>query len=160
MLSYCIKRHGAEVVKRAVTPSDILGHKYDRRLCQNFLDDIGEFDRLVTYYGSRFDIPFIRTRCLTWGLGFPPMGSIFHTDLYYAVRHKLRLSGNRLQSACTQFGIPSKETPLTPAIWRDAGTGCKKALALVLAHNVEDVESTEQLWDLLQGQVKANKTSL
>lgn len=160
MLAYCIKRHGGETVTRCVTPAEIRARKYDKRLCQQFLEDINEFDRLVTYYGTGFDIPFLRTRCLTWGLGFPPMGSVFHTDLYYAVRNKLRLSGNRLQSACTQFGIPSKETPLTPAVWRDAGTGCPKALALVLAHNVEDVASTEQLWDLLAGQVKANKTSL
>lgn len=160
MLSYCIKRHHGETLQRSVSPQEVRARKYDRRLCQQFLQDLNEFDRLVGYYSTRFDIPFIRTRCLYWGLGFPPFGSLFHTDLYYAVRNKLRLSGNRLEAACIQFGIPAKATPLTPSIWRDAGTGCPKALALVVAHNEEDVASTEQLWDLLDGQVRKNRTSL
>lgn len=160
MLSYCIKRRGGEVLKRPITPKDIRGKKYDKALCEQFLFDLREFDRLVTYYGSRYDVPFLRTRCLTHGLDFPPIGALFHTDLYYSVRGKLKLYRNRLEVACDQFGIPSKGHRLTPSVWHDAQTGDKKAIDYVLTHNVEDVESLEALYDKMNGHFRSNKTSI
>lgn len=160
MLTYCIKPLGGPVLKRAVQRKDILSGKFDRGLCQQFIEDATQFDRVVTYYGSRYDVPFIRTRCLTHNLDFPAMGSVFHTDAYYAVRARLKLHSNRLEAACTALGIPSKGHKLSPMVWRDAGTGEKKALAHVLAHNVEDVESLEALWIRLRGCIRPNKTSV
>ena len=160
MLSYCIKRAGGEVLKRPIAPADIRSHKYDKALCRQFLRDLEEFDRVITYYGTGYDIPFLRTRCLTHNLDFPPMGSVFHTDAYYAVRNKLKLYRNRMEVACDQLGIPSKGHRLTPSVWHDAQTGDAKAIAYVLQHNVEDVISLEALWGRLNGQVRVNKTSI
>lgn len=159
-LTYCIKKFGGAVLKRTVTPKDITQHRYDRSLCEQFLDDLGDFSRVVTYYGSRYDIPFMRTRCLSHDLDFPPFGSVFHTDLYYQVRSKLKLHSNRLEAACTAFGIEAKGHKLTPMLWRDAGTGCDKALAHVLAHNEEDVVSLEGLWRKLNGCFIPTKASI
>jgi len=160
MLSYCIKRQGGEVLKRPIDVADIKAHRYDKALCQQFLEDINEFDRFVTYYGTGYDIPFIRTRCLTHNLDFPPIGSLFHSDLYYSVRGKLRLYRNRMEVACQQFGIESKGHRLNPSVWMDAQAGSKKAVAWVLEHNIEDVVSLEALWDKLGGHFKMNKTSV
>ena len=80
MLSYCIKPEGGEVIKRPISPSEIKGLTFDKRLCQQFLEDIQEFDRVVTYYGTGYDIPVLRTRCLTHGLDFPPMGTMFRCE--------------------------------------------------------------------------------
>lgn len=160
MLSYCIKRQGGEILKRPISPGDIRGKKYDKAICKQFLEDLSEFDRFVTYYGTGYDLPFLRTRCLTHDLDFPPMGSLFHTDLYYAVRNKLKLYRNRMEVACQQFGIESKGHRLTPSVWHDAQTGDKKAIDYVLQHNVEDVISLEALWDKMQGHFKTNKTSV
>ena len=160
MLSYCIKRHGGDVIKRPIEPAEVKSHRYDKRLCEQFLQDIGEFDRLVTYYGTRYDIPFLRTRCLYWNLDFPPMGTMFHTDMYFTVRNKLRLYRNRLETACDMFGIESKGHRLTPSVWQDAQTGDKKAIDFVLTHNIEDVVSLEALWEKLNGHYRLNKTSV
>jgi len=160
MLTYCIKPLGGPVMKRCISRPDLLAGKFDRSLCKQFLDDATQFERIVTYYGSRYDVPFLRTRCLTHELDFPAFGSVFHTDAYYAVRSKLKLHSNRLEAACTALGIPSKGHKLSPMVWRDAGVGNKKALEHVLAHNVEDVESLEALWRRLTGCFRATKTSI
>jgi uncharacterized protein YprB with RNaseH-like and TPR domain len=160
MLTYCIKKMDGEILARTVTRNEIIGRTYDRRLCQQFQEDAASFDRIVTFYGSRYDVPFIRTRCLTHNIDFPPFGSVFHTDAYYAVRSKLKLHSNRLEAACTALGIPSKGHRLSPMLWRDAGVGDRKALAHVLAHNKEDVESLELLWKRLEGCFRATKTSI
>lgn len=114
----------------------------------------------MTYYGARYDVPFLRTRCLHHGLDFPPFGSIFHTDVYFAVRSKLKLYRNRLEAACDLLGIPSKGHRLTPKVWMAAATGDKKAIDFVLAHNVEDVISLEMLWNRLTGHSRVTKTSI
>lgn len=160
MLTYCIKPMDGPVMKRTVSKADLKPGSYDRDLCKQFLEDMTQFDRVVGYFSSRYDVPFIRTRCLTHNLDFPAFGSVFHTDAYYAVRHKLKLHSNRLEAACTALGIPSKGHKLSPMIWRDAGVGDKKALAHVMAHNVEDVESLEALWKRLTGTIRTNKTSI
>ena len=160
MLCYCIKRQSGEVLKRPIRTSEIKSHRYDKRLCEQFLEDVKEFDRVVTYYGSRYDVPFLRTRCLYWNLDFPPMGTMFHTDLYYAVRNKLRLYRNRLETACDMFSIESKGHRLTPSVWMDAQTGDQKAIDFVLQHNIEDVVSLEALWEKLQGHFRQTKTSV
>lgn len=160
ILSYCIKPHNGKVIERPISPGDIKSHRYDKRLCEQFLEDIGKFDRLVTYYGTGYDVPFLRTRCLHWNLDFPPMGTLFHTDLYYTVRNKMRLYRNRLEAACDSLGIESKGHRLNPKVWMDAQTGDAKAIAYVLKHNVEDVASLEALWDRLHGHFRRTKTSV
>lgn len=159
MLSYCIKPLGKPVVKRPISPTEIKNLTFDKRLCKQLLADLGTYDRLVTYYGIGYDLPFLRTRCLTHGLDFPPMGSIFHTDVYYTVKSKLRLHRNRMEVACDQFGIESKGHRLTPKVWQEAQAGHKPAIDYVLQHNVEDVISLEALWTKLQGHFRVNKTS-
>jgi uncharacterized protein YprB with RNaseH-like and TPR domain len=160
MLSYCIKRRGGEILKRSITPGDIKAHRFDLPLCQQFLEDIGDFDRLVTYYGTGYDMPFIRTRCLFHKLDAPAAGSVFHTDLYYTVRNRLKLHRNRMEVACDILDIPSKGHRLTPQVWQRAQAGDQKSIDYVVQHNIEDVESLSQLWDRLYGQFKVNKTSI
>ena len=159
MLSYCIKPLDKPVVKRPISPNEIKNLTFDKRLCKQLLEDLQSYDRLITYYGTGYDIPFLRTRCLTHGLDFPPMGSIFHTDVYYAVRNKLKLHRNRMEVACDQFGIESKGHRLTPKVWQEAQAGHKPAIDYVLQHNVEDVISLEALWKKMDGHFRVNKTS-
>jgi len=143
-----------------VTPKDIRTYQFDKPIMKQLLEDFNEFDRLFTYYGTGYDIPFLRTRCLTHGLDFPPIGSLFHTDVYYPVRNKLRLYRNRMEVACSQFGIESKGHRLTPDVWMKAQAGDQGAIDYVMQHNIEDVESLEKLWEVMQGHARMNKTSV
>lgn len=160
LLSYAIKRAGGEVLKRCITPADIRAKRYDKRLCQQFIEDCNEFDRLIGWYSARFDVPFMRTRCVYHGLDFPPFGSFFHTDAWFVCRSRFKLHSNRLEAACTFFDIPSKGHRLTPQVWQAAAAGDQKALDFIMAHNVEDVESTEAVWNKLCPFTKMNKTSV
>lgn len=159
-LSFCIKKQGGEILKRCVKPQEIRAKNYDKRLCEQFVADCYNFDRLIGWYSSRFDVPFMRTRCLYWGIDFPPFGSMFHTDAWFSCRSKLRLHSNRLEAACTFFDIPSKCHRLTPQVWQAAAAGDKKSLDFILTHNVEDVESTEAIWNKLSSYTRLNKTSV
>jgi len=160
IISYCIKEANGPIIERVLTPNDIKNHIFDKRLMKQFIIDSRKFDRLLGYYSTKFDIPFLRTRSLHFGLDFPLYSEIKHTDVYYIVRNKLRLHRNRLETACEFFDIPCKGHRLNPTVWQRAMSGEKKALNYILQHNREDVISLELLYNKVSLYVKENKTSI
>ncbi|HCO82523.1 MAG TPA: hypothetical protein DIT95_03190, partial [Arenibacter sp.] len=116
----------------------------DKRIVEMLCEELNNYDTLLTYYGTRFDIPFIRTRAIDNNIRFPFYREVSHKDLYYQVRSKLRLNSNSLKTATEFLGIRGK-TKLDPRIWRDATYGDGDALQTVLAHNIADVVILERL---------------
>lgn len=166
VISYCISSSdNEEILEGWLTEEDFqdkTGH-YDKRILQKCIKDMEEFDRLVVYWGKdrRHDIPFLRTRALMMGLNFPFYHEQIVNDLYDLVKNKLRLGRNGLQSACTAFGIESKEHPITPEIWMRAIVGHDEdAIQYIVSHNREDVISTKALWNRMNVFGSNPKTSI
>jgi len=160
LLSYAFKRLDGGVVANIITKDEILSIDQDKRLVGDLVKHIREYDRLVGYYSSGFDLPFVRTRALFHGIDFPKHKEIWHTDLWQIVRKKLKLKRNSMQRACDLLGIESKGHRFDIKVWRRALYGDKVALDTVLQHNIEDVLSTEELWNRLIEYANLTKTSI
>lgn len=146
VLSYCIKTENGKIYERSITAQELKSGKFDKDILIQCVEDMRRFDRLVYHYGDRFDIPFLRTRCVYWGIDFPLFKEIKGTDTYPILKHKFKLHRNRLETACEFFKIPAKGHRLSPEIWIKALSGDKKAIAWILEHNREDVISLEALY--------------
>jgi len=145
MLSWAIKSRDKNEIKGAIIEKqDILDGVYDGKLVELRMEAMNDYDLLFTYYGTNFDIPFIRTRCLDHDIRFPVYREISHKDLYYMVRSKLKLHNNKLATVCQFLGIKGK-TPVEPRLWREAMYGDEKSLKEVYKHNVEDVKILEKM---------------
>lgn len=119
----------------------------DKRVCLSLSKDLKNFNVLVTFNGTRFDIPYSRTRLLKHGLDFPKYGFVKHIDLYYMVKYKLKLRRNSLETACRLFNIEGKNH-VDFEIWQRASFGDEKALSYILDHCKRDVsDCTEKLYD-------------
>lgn len=163
ILSYAIKdADTGEVLGRVLSSSEIMDGTYDRQLCKDLVADMLKFDRIVGYYikDRRFDIPFIRSRCLQWNVAFPAYGELKITDVYDIVKNKMKLSRSSLGVACGFLNIPAKGHRLTGKKWMDARTGKKKGLDWVWKHNVEDVDSTLRLYNKVSKFVRKQKVSI
>ena len=69
---------------------------------------MNKYDVIFTYYGTRFDIPFIEhVHCII--NIFPLYKQKSHKDLYYVVKSKLKLHRSSLQAATEFFGIAVKQ---------------------------------------------------
>lgn len=158
--SYCIKEENGKTISNVITPNEMKKHIYDKRLLKDFCNDVRKFNRVMTWYGAKFDIPMLRTRCLFWGLDFPLYKEISHTDLYYTAKHKLKLHSNKLEVVAKFFGIKAKAHPLLPEIWLKAFGGEQEALDYILTHNKEDVITTEKVYYKLQDCTRLTKTSI
>jgi uncharacterized protein YprB with RNaseH-like and TPR domain len=160
MLSYAFKVKGKdEVFASKITKEEIQSGKFDERLVKDCINDLLRFKRIYTYYGSRFDIPFLRTRALELELDFPVFGSIQHQDIYFLVRNKLKLSRNRLDNITKLIGIDDK-THLDLKIWRMAAIGDQKALKYVYDHNIIDVQILEKAHEKIKVYAGVNKGSI
>jgi uncharacterized protein YprB with RNaseH-like and TPR domain len=145
MLSWAIKRRDEnEVLHSVIRKEDIMSGLMDARLVEELMDAMRQFDVLCTFYGTRYDIPFSRTRAATHGIAFPHYREMAHKDIYYQIRRLFKLHSNALASACEFFGIAGK-TRLKPEIWRKAQYGDEKSLKYILKHNIADVRILERL---------------
>jgi uncharacterized protein YprB with RNaseH-like and TPR domain len=164
--TYCIKELDGPIIKRSISLDDLYKAEYDKNLISQFIEDSKQFTHLIWHYGTdrRFDVPFLRTRAVKWGLPFPEYKCIYVGDTYPILKNKFKLHSNRLEVACDFFGIPSKQHKLNPDVWLSMITGNKKlmkeALAYILLHNEEDVASLEMLYKKIHKYTRLGKTSI
>lgn len=142
-LCYSLKELGGGISGRHLTPKEIRTYKFDKKLIDELIKDVKKYDRIITYYGSRFDIPFIKTRAEKWGLDFPAYRDLWQTDTYDLAKRNLLLHSTRLQHVCSLMGIPSKQHPLDPDLWQRAQSGDVPSLETVKTHCDEDVIALE-----------------
>lgn len=147
MFSYCIKPAGKREITGRLITSKELKKDLDKEVCKQLLIDISKFDKLVGYYSTKFDIPFIRTRCIRHGLEFPEYGQLFHKDVYYIIRNKFKLHRNRQEIACRFLLGKTEKTHLLPETWMRAMQGDKKSLQYIYDHNKRDVRDLERLYN-------------
>lgn len=148
ILSYCIlSEEGETLYKRIITPEELKSGDFDKNLCIQFCQDVRNFDRIVGWYSSRFDIPFVRTRCKFHNIeSFPVYKEIKQTDAWKLARNCYKFHSNRLEAVADFFGIPSKGHKLNPEIWIKCLSGNTEALDFVLTHNIEDVYTTRAVF--------------
>lgn len=145
MYSWCLKDQDSKTVhSAAVTREEIMKGVLDKRIVQELVELMKQYTLIYTYYGTKFDIPFIRTRAIFWGIDFIPYGEVEHRDLYYLARFKLRLHSNRLECVCDLMGIKGK-THLEPKWWVLANTGNEEAIKYISDHNKWDVVILEEV---------------
>ncbi len=172
MLTWSIKEKGGEVFTDQITKQEIFDEVYDRRITQSIVDKMKEFKIIVSYYGKGFDLKYIRTKALKYGIPFPgftpQLNSIgnytvrpemYHFDLYFTVKRNIATHRKSLEVVTNYFGIKGK-TPIDHDVWLRAKYGHKDALAEVLRHNIADVEILEQLHDILEPLAKWTRSAL
>jgi uncharacterized protein YprB with RNaseH-like and TPR domain len=153
IITWCIKVQGSdEILHDEITKADLdksKGGTEDRRVVQSLIAAMQTFDLLVTYYGTRFDMPYIRTRALVCKVDFPEYGTLHHQDCYFLAKFKLKLSRNGLDQVCRTILGETEKTRVAGDIWRKAARGEKKSIGYILDHNKRDVRDTEKVYDKL-----------
>lgn len=162
IISWCIKHADEDKFESYVLKKrDYRSQTRDKQATLELIKTLGKFDKIVTFYGSRFDIPFARTRALIHNLQFIPPKTKLHLDLYYHVRSKLKLSHNRLGSCGEALGLETEKTSISSKVWSNAGLAYdKKALEYIFDHNKKDTVLLEELHKVLEPYIPVRRTYL
>jgi len=175
MLSYCIKDSQSDkIYERTIKKKEIISKILDKNVVEQCIEDLKKFDRIVTYYGTKFDIPFVRTRTMFHQarirkgiykgsldkLKFPEYSELIHQDVYYMVRNKFNLSSNRLENACNIIIGGSDKTKIDKDHWLWATGGKKESLDYIVDHCRKDVTDLEKLYNAVTGFVMRSDRSI
>lgn len=165
--AYTIKEYHKDIYYsfRETNKTIIKDKTYDLELIKQFVKDVANFDKLITYCGTWHDIPALRTRMLYWEskghkIGFPLWGEIKHHDLYFTADKALKLRNKSLRTVASLLNIPSKGIFTTPEMSWGAASGVDKDLATVMAHSKEDTITTELVFDKLYGFTAVKNVSI
>lgn len=161
LLCWGIKEYGTEeIYQGAITKADLSGDNLDRRLVAECVSVLERFETVITFFGTGFDIKWLRAKALHFNLPFPPYGSIRHIDCYYIVKNRLKLGRSSLDAACRYLGIVGK-TETNWENWLLAVTQAKKsAVEDIVEHNKQDLIITERLYDKLAPYAKLTRRSI
>lgn len=121
----------------------------DRRILEEAVEIISEYDVLIGWYSKRFDYAFLQTRLLGYGMN-PLPTQVTHIDLWETARFKLKLFNNRLQTMQEYLGLEESKTPLKADTWVHARAGDKASLELVREHCLADVLVTKMAYQRMQ----------
>lgn len=160
MLAWCVKEHNKDIIHSDLVTRKEARDKNDKRIIKSAVNEIKKYDRLITWYGTNFDICWTRSRAMYHRIDFPLYRDLYHTDLYYIARNKLAMHSNRLGAVSQFLGVEAKTHPFTPELWRRAGAGEPEALQEVLTHCKEDVISTDKLFIKLLDHMLVSKRSI
>jgi uncharacterized protein YprB with RNaseH-like and TPR domain len=161
ILTYAIKVQGKNkyYTGKLDKKLDLEDYKFDKRIVSDLVSDIKKFDEIITFYGTRCDIPYIRTRALKYGFDFPFYGYVKHKDIYFLAKFKLSLSSNSLETVCQLLGVKGKNH-MNPDMLLKGLLGHEKSLNDIMIHNLRDVRITEKAYNRLINYARKSNRSL
>ena len=115
----------------------------DRHLVKSVIELINQADAIVHHYGDRFDLRFVNTRALEWGLEPPrPVATI---DTWKVARSHLAMTSNRLRTLAESFS-ESQKGDIAKNEWKLAAHGDPRVLKRMLDYCIGDVLATEEVY--------------
>lgn len=124
----------------------------DRSMLKKFLVVANEADELIAHYGDRFDLPWMKTRCLIHGLEpLPPYKTV--DTKAWASKHYY-FNSNKLDYIAQVLGL-GKKLDTDYDLWKDIVLHkCPIALRKMARYNAHDVVILEKVFNKLQYCVK------
>lgn len=131
----------------------------DKRLVQTVNECIGRYDLVIGHNIEKFDLPWLRSRAVFWGL--PEIARPFVYDTCKAFRrmgYKTIDNGYGKPTACLGhvvdfFGEVQEKTPIYPrewwaAVWKSS-IERRAAMDKIVCHCYADVRMSEKIYYLL-----------
>lgn len=119
----------------------------DYSLLKCFAPILEEADVVITHNGTRFDLPWIRTRAAFHKIPIVPI--LKEHDTFQVARRVFKFNSNALGYIAPFLGIGQK-IKTDYRLWHDVIDGDEKALARMIKYCKNDVVITEQLYHLLE----------
>ena len=112
----------------------------DSEMVKQVLEDLKQYEYIVTYNGNWYDSPFTLTRAIRTGI---PWGleAHKHVDVFQLNRRRFRVNNRSLDALLIHLACKMQKTKLVPQTWAKAGCGNVEALDEIEVHNVHDVVS-------------------
>lgn len=148
IICICFKWEGQKKV-HALTWDE---NQDDKTMLEEFIRIANDADELVGHNGDKFDLAWIRTRCLFHNI--PMFPKYVTVDTLKISRQKFRFNSNRLDYIAKYLGIGAK-IKTTFSLWRDILLDKDpKAMADMVKYCKGDVVILEQVYHALKNHIE------
>lgn len=113
---------------------------------------MSEADVIITYNGSKFDIPMLNNEFVKYGLD--PIKPQKHIDLYKTAKSQFKLPSNKLSYIAEYLGVGQKVPHKGFKLWLGCLAGNKEDWATMKEYNMGDVVLLESVYRRLRPWVK------
>lgn len=121
-------------------------HQNDKQMLESFIKVANEADELVAHNGDRFDLPWIRTRCVYHRIPmFPSYSSL---DTLKKARGKFRFNNNGLDYISSYLG-EGRKLATSFSLWKAVLLNDETALAKMVRYCKQDVKVLEAVYHRL-----------
>lgn len=121
----------------------------DSEVVEATADLLAKHDVLVAHNGSRFDMPFLRTRMLKHRMKRLP--DIKLIDPCSILFRKFRMQSNSLAALLNHLEVRERKTPLDMSVWMDAIlNGTRKSMDKIVKHCVRDVQALDAAFNVVK----------
>jgi uncharacterized protein YprB with RNaseH-like and TPR domain len=131
------------------------GLRDDRHILREFSEAFSEADDVVTWYGIKFDEPYLRARLAKYRMKTLP--HVHHTDLWKTCRKEFSLASNRLENCAEFLGVEHEKEKLSHFVWQDAQYGNKKQLNRIVYRCKVDVLLLEDVYEVMLPYIRTSR---
>lgn len=124
--------------------SVLVDSKSERQLIASIISSLMSYDTIVSWNGSRFDIPYINKRGEQYGLSIQHPN---HIDLRFEAIKAYNLKSSTLDFVAKSFDVEAEKTPFDRFIWSRALQGKEDAIDYIIEHCVHDVLVLKQVYE-------------
>jgi len=116
----------------------------DKAMLEKFIPILHEADEIVTHNGFKFDIPWVRTRCIYHSIPIVP--KFIGTDTCTVANKLFNFNSNKMNYIC-QFLDIGKKTLTSYDLWKDTLIdNNRKTLKVLVDYCKNDVQILEELY--------------
>lgn len=114
----------------------------DRKVARELKAYLEGFDAWVTQYGKMFDVKFLNTRLLKWGL--EPLDPRPHIDTFFIVKTHMKLSSASQAQILSFLGTTQQKYHIGPETWAEIGADFDEKMKVIVKRCETDVRGLEQ----------------
>jgi len=115
----------------------------DSQITLDICEELSKHAIVITHYGSKFDVPYMRAKAVHWGI--PPLPQMFAIDSWRIAKFNFQVSSRRLQNLGNYFNLGEK-SGVEGMLWMEAAyDGSREAMDEIVKHNIVDCEVLEKL---------------
>lgn len=126
----------------------------DRKMLQEFITILNDADEIIAHNGDRFDIKWVRTRCLYHRIEAFPMYKTLDT-LKKAKSH-FNFNSNKLDYISQFLGVGAKTEHEGYSLWLKVLDGDKEALKTMIEYGDNDVIILEDMYNAIMPYISPN----
>jgi len=124
----------------------------DLYVCEEFKKIHDTADMTLTWYGGRFDYPYVNSRLLLDRRD--KLRDVPHIDLWRTAKYQMNLTSNRLDNVARYMKLKDEKTSVRGRTWVKAMSGHRPSLKYIYDHCYADVLVLEEAYLAMRHIVK------